>query len=498
MSFVMAIDQGTSSSRAAILDATSRRCGTGQQPFDPLFPRDGWVEQDPEQIWSTTLAACREAMTAARVDASAIAAIGITNQRETTLVWDAETGDPLYNAIVWQDRRTAAHCARIERDGMSGSIAAATGLVIDPYFSSTKLCWLLEHVPNLRALAAAGRVRFGTVDSFLIWRLTGGRSHVTDATNASRTQLFNLDTQDWDSSLMAYFDVPRAVLPRVHDSVADYGVCDPRWFGAPIPIVGVAGDQQAALIGQGCLTAGMTKSTYGTGCFMVTHTGNQRIRSANGLLTTVAYRLQGEPSYAVEGSIFSAGVAIKWARDRLQLLEPAPDSAAAAERVGGDAGGVYVVPAFTGLGAPHWQPEARGMICGLTLDSGRDHIVTAILQSVAFQTHDLLVALAADGAAVTRLRIDGGMVANDWFCQNLADITEVAVERPIEPETTVLGAGILALVGAGALPSLAAAQDLCRLDRRFEPRMPAARRDRLRAGWRAAVESTLRVAGGSR
>jgi glycerol kinase len=292
--------------------------------------------------------------------------------------------------------------------------------------------------------------------------------------------------------------VPRAVLPRVHDSVADYGVCDPRWFGAPIPIVGVAGDQQAALIGQGCLTAGMTKSTYGTGCFMVTHTGNQRIRSANGLLTTVAYRLQGEPSYAVEGSIFSAGVAIKWARDRLQLLEAAADSAAAAERVGGDAGGVYVVPAFTGLGAPHWQPEARGMICGLTLDSGRDHIVTAILQSVAFQTHDLLVALAADGAAVTRLRIDGGMVANDWFCQNLADITEVAVERPIEPETTVLGAGILALVGAGALPSLAAAQDLCRLDRRFEPRMPAARRDRLRAGWRAAVESTLRVAGGSR
>jgi glycerol kinase len=491
MKYVMAIDQGTSSSRAVILDTAGRRCGTGQQALQQHYPRDGWVEQDPELIWQTTLQACRQALQSAAIDARSIAAIGITNQRETTLVWDAETGEPLYNAIVWQDRRTADHCARIEADGMAASIASATGLVVDPYFSSTKLVWLLAQVPDLRARAAAGRVRFGTVDSFLIWRLTGGRNHTTDATNASRTQLFNLETQDWDPQLLAYFDVPVAMLPEVNDSVADFGSCDPRWFGATIPIVGVAGDQQAALIGQGCLSPGMTKGTYGTGCFVVTNTGTQRIRSGNGLLSTVACRLGGQASFAVEGSIFSAGVAVKWARDNLGLIESAADSEAAAERTGGETGGVYLVPAFTGLGAPYWRPDARGLICGLTLDTGRDQIVTAILQSVAFQTADLLAAMAADGAPVARLRIDGGMVANAWLCQCLADLTGLEVERPAEIETTVMGAGMLALVGAGELPSLAAAEHLWRLDRQFRPAMAPARRARLRDGWLSAVQRAL-------
>jgi glycerol kinase len=487
MTYVLAIDQGTSSTRAVVYDSDGRSVGSAQQTFDLVLPRDGWVEQDPAVLWDTTLATGRGAISAAGVDPAAIAAIGITNQRETTLVWDAHSGEPVHNAIVWLDRRTARRCQQIAAEGMSDVIGAATGLVVDPYFSSTKLAWLLDEMPGLRARAERGDVLFGTVDSYLIWRLTRGRHHVTDATNASRTQLFNLDTQAWDDELLRYFRIPATMLPTVHDTVSRFGECDPAWFGAAIPIVGVAGDQQAALIGQACLSAGMSKATYGTGCFIVTHTGERRVRSANGLLTTVAYRIDGVPSYAVEGSIFSAGVTIKWARDRLHLLETAAESEAAARRAGGDAGGVYVVPAFTGLGAPHWQPHARGLICGLTLDTNPDQLITAMLQSVAFQTEDLLAALAADGARVERLRIDGGMVVNDWLCQALADITAIDVERPVDVETTARGAALLALVGSGTVPSLAHAAHLWQLDRRFGPAMPAARRIALLHGWRQAL-----------
>lgn len=491
MTAVLAIDQGTSSSRAAVFDVGGRLLGLGQRTFDQQFPRDGWVEQVPEVLWESTLTACRTALAQAGIEAGALAAVGLTNQRETTLVWDRETGEPLHNAIVWQDRRTAAHCTEIQKAGMAPLLARATGLVVDPYFSSTKIAWLLEHVPGLRARAEAGRACIGTVDSFLIWRLTRGRAFVTDATNASRTQLFNLTTQDWDPELLDYFAVPRAALPEVRDCAAEFGVCDRAWLGAEVPICGVAGDQQAALIGQACFEPGMTKSTYGTGCFVVTNTGAQRVHSQHGLLTTVAYRLDGTPTFAMEGSIFVAGAAIKWLRDRLGLIDTAADTEASVRRTGGDTGGVYVVPAFTGLGAPHWQPQARGVVCGLNLDSGRDEIVTATLQSVGYQTADLLDSLVGDGAEVTKLRVDGGMVVNDWLCQFLADVTNVEVERPVFPETTALGAAILALLGSGQVTSITEAGKLWRLERRFSAALDDRARERLLAGWQTAVARSL-------
>ncbi|NJN52111.1 MAG: glycerol kinase GlpK, partial [Gammaproteobacteria bacterium] len=407
MGLILAIDQGTSSTRSIVFDADGRVLGAAQLEFDQIFPRDGWVEHDPERIWETVVETGRAALAAAGVSASALDGIGITNQRETTLVWDASTGEPLHNAIVWQDRRTAARCDEIRSDGMAAAISSKTGLVVDPYFSSTKLAWLLREIPGLTKRAERGEVCFGTIDSFLIWRLTRGASHATDATNASRTQLFNLDTQQWDEELLRYFGIPRAILPTVLDSVDRFGITAAEWFGAAVPILGVAGDQQAALVGQGCFDAGMTKSTYGTGCFVVTNTGPERITSASGLLSTVGYRIGGRPTFAVEGSIFVAGAAIKWLRDRARLIDSAAASEAAALRAGHDTGGVYVVPAFTGLGAPHWQPAARGLICGLTLDTDVDQIVTATLASVGYQTAELLSALTADGAAVTTLRVDG-------------------------------------------------------------------------------------------
>ena len=492
MAYLLAIDQGTSSSRAVLFDSRGNALGIGRQPVDSFFPRDGWVEQDAETLWRTVVAAGRQAIEASGVGASEVAAIGITNQRETTLVWDAETGEAVGNAIVWQDRRTTEHCRRLVRDGMAHTVAAATGLLVDPYFSSTKLAWALDQ-PGVRRRAADGRLRFGTVDSFLIWRLTKGRRHVTDATNASRTQLFDIDEQVWSPALLDYFDVPRTMLPTVLDCVADFGIADREWFGAPIPIRGVAGDQQAALVGQGCLSVGATKSTYGTGCFVIANTG-ERKQSNNRLLATVGYRLNGVPTYAIEGSIFNAGVAIKWLRDKLGLIDDAADTEAAARRIDGDTAGVFVVPAFTGLGAPHWQPEARGLVTGLTLDSGRDQIITATLQSVAFQTADLLAAMAADGVAATALRIDGGMTANNWFCQFLADITGVRATRPANPETTVSGAAQLAAVGAGEYGDLNVATAKW-LDedgsRAFEPALSnTARSARLR-DWSAAVKRAL-------
>jgi glycerol kinase len=492
---ILAIDQGTSSSRAIVFDLEGRVLGVGQQDFDSSYPADGWVEQDPEVLWRTTLEAGRAALSAAAahagVQASTIAAIGITNQRETTLLWDRRTGEAVHPAIVWQDRRTADRCEAIRRDGLEDLVARETGLVVDPYFSATKLAWLLDRVPTARERAEAGELCFGTVDSYLIWRLAGGAVHATDATNASRTMLFDIGRQCWSADLLDYLKVPRALLPEVRDCAGDFGVAEARWFGAAIPVLGVAGDQQAALIGQGCVAAGMTKSTYGTGCFTMTHTGDRLLRSKSRLLGTVAYRLAGVTSYALEGSIFSAGVSIKWLRDRLGLIDDAADTEAAARRTGGNTGGVYLVPAFTGLGAPHWNPEARGTIVGLTLDTDRDDLITATLCSVAYQTEELLAAMAADGAAVERVRVDGGMVVNDWLCQFLADIVARPVDRPAVTETTALGAAMLAALGAGLVGSLEEAAGLWRLQRTFEPRMSDVQRQRLLNGWRRAVARAL-------
>ncbi len=493
MAYLLAIDQGTSSSRAIVFDATGRQVGAARRSFDQLFPREGWVEQDPELLWATVLAAGREAIAVSGVQPAAITAIGITNQRETTLVWDAASGEAVDNAIVWQDRRTAARCARARDDGIESELIDVTGLLVDPYFSSTKLEWLL-HRPGRMAAATAGKLRFGTVDSFLVWRLTKGRVHLTDATNASRTQLFDIREQVWSPRLLDYFHVPMAMLPQVRDCIDDFGVADAQWFGAPMPILGIAGDQQAALIGQACFAPGQTKSTYGTGCFVIANTGAERPRSRARLLTTIGYRLGGVSTYAIEGSIFNAGVAIKWLRDKLGLIATAADTEAAARRTGGDTGGVFVVPAFTGLGAPHWRPGARALITGLTLDSGPDEIVTATLQSIAFQSADLLAAMTADGAPVAALRVDGGMVVNDWFCQFLADVTGVEVARPANIETAALGAGLLAAVGAGLYADLATASRAWNLDapqRVFSPAASAAKRAAWLGDWRAAVERAL-------
>ena len=495
MAHLLAIDQGTSSSRAIVFDAEGRVAGTGQRPFDQFFPHDGWVEQDPEALWQSTLAAAREAIAVSGVEAKSIAAIGIANQRETTLVWDAATGEPVGNAIVWQDRRTAERCDRARREGMEPELIEITGLLVDPYFSSTKLEWILSN-EHLAQRARTGQLRFGTVDSFLIWHLTKGTCHVTDATNASRTQLFDIGRQEWSERALDYFGVPASVLPEVRDCAGEFGIADAQWFGAAIPIAGVAGDQQAALVGQGCLAPGLTKSTYGTGCFLIANTGGRRIRSEARLLTTVGYRIAGDACYAVEGSIFNAGVAIKWLRDKVGLIETTAETEVAARRIGGDTGGVYVVPAFTGLGAPHWRPDARGLVTGLTLDTGADEIVTATLKSVAFQTADLLSAAEADGVQVKALRVDGGMVVNDWFCQFLADVTDLEVARPVNTETTAVGAGLLAAVGAGLyadLESAAEAWSLDQPDRLFVANATPAARSAWLGGWHAAVQRTLSV-----
>ncbi|TNF79937.1 MAG: glycerol kinase [Gammaproteobacteria bacterium] len=491
MSHIMAIDQGTSSSRVIIFDTQGRMLSAVQHEFDMVFPADGWVEQDPEVLWRTSLQAGRDALDKAGLQGKDVAAIGITNQRETTLVWDRNTGKTLHNAIVWQDRRTAARCADMQANGMSGEVAERTGLVIDPYFSGSKLAWLLEEVPEAARLASRGELCFGTVDTYLVWRLTKGGAHVTDATNASRTMLYDINKQSWSASMLEHFDIPENVLPEVTDSAGNFGMADPEWFGAAIPILGVAGDQQAALIGQACFEPGMVKSTYGTGCFLMTNTGRTAVRSNQKLLTTIAYQLDGEATYALEGSIFSAGVAVKWLRDQLGLITESHETEAAARRTGGDTQGVYLVPAFTGLGAPHWAPDARGVFSGMTLDTERDHLITATLASVAYQTVELVEAITADGADVGRLRVDGGMVVNDWLCQFLADMIDCTVERPVNVETTALGAAVLAAVGGELVDDLAMATRMWGLDREFQPGMEPARRERLLTGWRRAVERSL-------
>jgi glycerol kinase len=490
MSCILAIDQGTSSSRAVLYDDRVRPLATAQQEFEQIYPQPGWVEHNPEAIWQSVrdvVAGCLEQAP------GPITAIGITNQRETTLVWDRETGECVHNAIVWQDRRTAAQCERLREEGAEPLVSERTGLRLDPYFSATKLAWILDNVAGVRDRAHTGRLAFGTVDTFLLWRLTGGRVHATDATNASRTMLFDIHEQDWDDELLQLFGVPREMLPEVRDCAADYGVSIEDAIGLAAPVLGIAGDQQAALIGQAGLEPGMTKSTYGTGCFVIAHTGEDALASGNQLLTTVASRLDGKVSYGLEGSVFVAGSAVQWLRDELRIIDSASQTGpiAAATGVVDD---VHVVPAFAGLGAPWWDAHARGAILGLTRGSGREQIVTATLQAIAYQTHDLLAAMTDDGIAPSVLRVDGGMVANEWFLQFLADILGTPVERPENVESTVLGAAFLAGLAAGVVESTAVIADLWRRDRLFEPAMSNDRREALLAGWSAAV---TRVRGSS-
>jgi len=484
---LLAIDQGTTSTRAIVFDRDAVPCATAQEELPQIYPAPGWVEHDPEQIWHATIKVCQEALAQAGIAPRAVAAIGITNQRETTVLWDRADGKPVHNAIVWQDRRTAEWCRRMRDEVGDATLAARTGLLFDAYFSASKIAWLLDHVDGARAAAEAGRLAFGTIDSFLLWRLTGGRSHATDATNAARTMLFNLASQDWDEDLLRQFRIPRAILPRVMDCAAPFGETLPSLLGAPIPIAGMAGDQQAATVGQACFEPGMIKSTYGTGCFALINTGQTQVVSKSRLLTTVAYRLKGDVTFALEGSIFVAGAAVQWLRDGLKVIAHSSDTEGLAAGLEGNHG-VYMVPAFTGLGAPWWDPDARGALLGLTRDTGIAHIVRAALEATAYQTCDLMAAMAEDGAArPAALRVDGGMAVNDWLMQFLADQLGLAVERPRVVETTALGAACLAGLEAGIFTSTADIARRWRADRAFAPQMEAAQRDRLHAGWRDAV-----------
>ena len=484
--FLLAIDQGTSSSRTGIYDHDARVVASAQQEFPQIYPQPGWVEHDPVAIWESVTSVTGGAMRKAGAAAADISAIGITNQRETTVIWDRETGECVYNAIVWQDRRTADYCQLLKDEGLEAAVTDKTGLRLDPYFSGSKIAWILDNVDGVRARAEAGKLAFGTIDSFLLWRLTGGRAHATDATNASRTLLFNIHTQEWDEELLRMFSVPRELLPEVKDCAADFGVTIDDCVGGNIPVCGIAGDQQAALIGQAGFEPGMTKSTYGTGCFVVANTGDKALRSENHLLTTVAMRIGGKVTYGLEGSVFVAGSAMQWLRDELRIIDSAPESEAIARNTG-VVEDVYVVPAFAGLGAPYWDPAARGAVLGLTRGSGRDELVTATLQSVAFQTGDLIEAMSDDGISPSVIRVDGGMVANNWFLQFLADVLNVPVERPGNVESTVLGAAYLAGHQADVVDSLADISGLWTREALFEPAMPSAQRERLFEGWRDAV-----------
>ena len=486
---ILAIDQGTTSTRAIVFDAKGRIAAQAQRELPQIYPRAGWVEHDPEEIWQATLETCQGAI--AEVGVETIAAIGITNQRETTVIWDRKTGAPIHNAIVWQDRRTAAHCARLKDDGHEAMVTERTGLVLDPYFSATKVAWLLDNVPGARKATDRGDLAFGTIDSFLLWRLTDGRSHATDATNAARTLLFDIRNGKWDEDLQDLLGVPAGLLPEVLDNAADFGATDAGLFGRPLPIAGMAGDQQAATVGQACFAPGMVKSTYGTGCFALMNTGDAPVASRNGLLGTIAYRLDGETTFALEGSIFIAGAAVQWLRDELKLIEAADQTEALAAGLA-DNGGVYMVPAFTGLGAPHWDPDARGAIFGLTRDTGIAHLVRAALESACFQTRDLVDAMAADsGAPIRSLRVDGGMVANSWMLQFLADIAGVSVERPTVIETTALGAAYLAGLGSGLYTGLDDIETRWMREADFAPKMPVEDRDQLCRGWDGAVRRVL-------
>jgi len=493
-SYILAIDQGTTSSRAIVFNRKLAAVGSAQKEFRQFYPKPGWVEHDPEEIWSSVVATCRAAIRKAKIRLADIAGIGITNQRETTVLWNRKTGRPIHRAIVWQDRRTAEACARLRQAGGEAEVAARTGLLLDPYFSGTKIGWILDHVKGARERAERGELAFGTIDSFLISRLTGGKVHATDATNASRTLLFDIHEGAWSDALLNMLGVPRALMPDVKDCAAEYGVTDKELFGVPIPILGVAGDQQAATVGQACFQPGMVKSTYGTGCFALLNTGEQAVTSRNRLLTTIAYQLDGRRTFALEGSIFIAGAAVQWLRDGLKIIKRAGDTAELARKADA-AQRVYLVPAFVGLGAPHWDPGARGALYGITRGTTAAEIAKAALESVGYQTRDLLDAMRGDWAAgeATRpiLRVDGGMVASNWTMQFLADILDAPVDRPKMLETTAIGAAYLAGYRAGLYPAPEDFAKSRRLDRRFVPKMPDGDRAAKLAGWREAVERTL-------
>lgn len=493
-SHILSIDQGTTSSRAIVFDRQLVIAGSAQREFRQFYPKPGWVEHDPEEIWETVIATCRAAIGKAGIKASDLAGIGITNQRETTIVWNRKTGKPIHRAIVWQDRRTAEACERLRRAKHEAEITARTGLLLDPYFSGTKIGWLLDRVKGARERAKRGELAFGTIDSFLIWRLTGGRVHASDATNASRTLLFNIHDGIWDDELLKLLDVPRTLLPEVKDCADDFGVSEKNILGAAVPILGVAGDQQAATVGQACFSPGMIKSTYGTGCFALLNTGSRAVASKNRLLTTIAYQLDGRRTYALEGSIFIAGAAVQWLRDGLKLVERASDTAKLAEN-SDPAQPVYLVPAFVGLGAPHWDTEARGAIHGITRGTTSNEIARATLESVGYQTRDLVEAMHRDWSRSKKrksiLRVDGGMVVSDWTMQFLADIIDTPVDRPKNLEASATGAAYLAGYRAGLYPAPKEFAESWRLDKRFRPQMTKVERTRKIAGWRDALSRTF-------
>jgi len=496
MTYILAIDQGTTSTRAILFDAAMQPVQVAQREFTQHYPQAGWVEHDPDEIWDATVAVCRDALEQAGASAGQVAGIGITNQRETTVIWERETGKPVHNAIVWQDRRTAPICAELREAGHGEMVSDRTGLLLDPYFSGTKVKWLLDTIPDARARAEKGELLFGTIDSFLIWRLTGGTVHATDATNAARTLLYDIHRGEWSADICGLLDVPMAMLPEVRDSAADFGVTDADILGGALPILGVAGDQQAATIGQACFRPGMMKSTYGTGCFALLNTGDMPVASQHRMLTTIAYQLDGRPTYALEGSIFIAGAAVQWLRDGLGIIETAAQSGELAARAD-PAQEVTLVPAFTGLGAPYWMPECRGAVFGLTRNSGPAEFARAALESVAFQTRDLWEAMRADwgpgqgGAAQVVLRVDGGMSASDRTMQGLADILGAPVDRPVMQETTALGAAWLAGMRAGVYPGMAEFAANWALDRRFEPEMAEDARQAAYGRWQRAVKAAM-------
>lgn len=490
---ILAIDQGTTSTRAIVFNKAMKIAGSGQQEFTQHYPASGWVEHEPEEIWQSVLATCKTALKDAKTKVSDIAAIGITNQRETVVIWDRATGEPIHKAIVWQDRRTASICAALKKAGHEKTFTKKTGLLLDPYFSGTKVKWLLDKVKGARKRAEKGELAFGTIDTFLIWRLTGGKSHVTDATNASRTLMYNIETNEWDDGLLKLLGIPRALLPEVKDCAAKFGVADEAHFGAPIPILGVAGDQHAASIGQACFKPGMLKSTYGTGCFAMLNTGKDIVRSKNRVLTTIAYRLNGKTTYALEGSIFVAGAAVQWLRDGLGIIQSAEETGEMAAKAD-PTQDVYLVPAFVGLGAPHWDADARGTMFGMTRNTGPNEFARATLEAVCYQTRDLLDAMRRDWKASsgkTVLRVDGGMVASDWTMQFLSDILDAPVDRPTILETTALGAAWLAGSKAGVWPKMTEFTKSWALEREFKPQMDAKTRNKKVKGWKDAVRRTL-------
>lgn len=496
MTYILAIDQGTTSSRAILFDGKMNIAAIAQEEFPQHYPASGWVEHDPDDIWSTVAGTCRQAIERARTTPEEIAAIGITNQRETTLVWDRKTGEPVHNAIVWQDRRTADTCRSLRQAGHENMIIDRTGLLLDPYFSGTKLAWILDNVDGARDRAMAGDLLFGTVDSYLVWKLTGGATHVTDATNAARTLLYDIHEGRWSGDICDLLGIPLSILPEVRDCASDFGTTRSDLFGRPIPIYGIAGDQQAATVGQACFHPGMMKSTYGTGCFALLNTGTTPVRSRSRLLTTIGYQFDGVPTYALEGSIFIAGAVVQWLRDGLKIIREARETQPLAETAD-PTQDVILVPAFTGLGAPYWQPDCRGAVFGLTRNSGPAELARAALESVGYQTRDLLEAMRADwpdgGGADQVLRVDGGMSASDWSMQFLADLIGAPVDRPKVPETTALGAAWLAGMRAGLYPDMTAFEKDWALDRRFEPAMDDDLRSRKYAAWQRAVAATMQV-----